>query len=162
MFGAYRGRLIRPVLAEIARLDTSATREAGAYDDDFRTVRASRVGPERAGGRRELEPVRVPVQVEPTKEAEQKQAPAGNMPFTWVTLVMHHLDLVRLELVDENGLPKVRVNDRLVALYTSKGELIQRMAPPSYAVSVQAGGFGLGSNRNLWIANFASRQQGVA
>lgn len=161
MFGSYRGRLIRPILAEIARLDTKATADAGAYDPDFRTVRTSHVGPDRAGGRREMPPIRVRCQLEPTKENDQRQSPAGNLPFTWTTVVFHHLDLERAELLDENKHPLIRVNDRLIALYTVKGELIQRMTPPVFAVSVQAAGFGLGGNRNLWSVNFASRAQGI-
>lgn len=161
MFGSYRGRLIRPIQAEIARLDTQATADAGAYDPDFHTVRPSHVGPDRAGGRREMPPIRVRCQLEPTKENEQKQSPAGNLPFTWVTLVLHHQDLERAELLDANRHPLIRVNDRLIALYTVRGELIQRMTPPVFAVSVQGAGFGLGANRNLWSINFASRAQGV-
>lgn len=161
MLGSYRGRLIRPILAEIGRLDTAATADAGAYDPDFRSVRTTHVGPDRAGGRREMPPIRVRCQLEPTKESEQRQSPAGNLPFTWVTVVMLHTDLERAELVDANGHPRIRVNDRLIALYTVRGALIQRMTPPVFAVSVQAAGFGLGANRNLWSVNFASRAQGV-
>src|SRR5690606_15990432 len=99
---------------------------------------------------------------EPLRTAEQRQGAAGNAPDGRVTLVFHARDLAAAGLLEPTtGMPKIRVNDRLVALYSVRGDLMQRMAPPLYATEVQANDFGLGGALNLFIAHFDDRPQGA-
>ena len=66
-----RVRLVRPLLAEIAQLDTLATAQAPGYDPDFQEPRA--------GTRQEKPPIRVPAQVEITAHEVLQQSMAGNV-----------------------------------------------------------------------------------
>lgn len=168
---SYRGRLIFPFLAEIAQLDTletDLTDPAGdadsGYDDIFR---------EPAMDTTTEEPVRVekpsillPCQVE-TEAGDYEDLNmllTGNSPKTLVQLVFHYQDLENTGLVDVDGNPGLRINDRLVAIYTSDtGALVQTMRVPLYATQVQSRSFGLsGLRRNLCLVSFQDRQESMA
>lgn len=161
-----RGRLICPMLAEIARLDTQATEQAGGYDPDFRTVRTSYPGGVRTSARRELPPVQVPCQVEDGSWESQRQTAAGNAPDSRLVLVFHYEDLEQLGLVDPTTLDALlRVNDRLVRLLDrDTGALALRVRDEAgglFITEAKPGGLGLGGRRNLLIATFEERPQGL-
>lgn len=169
-----RGRLINPFLAEIARLDTSATATtatdgggfASGYDSTFREPRAVKVGgrggagAERRDSRRELAPIRIRTQVEPDLLDQLRQFSSGNSPRVAVALLFHCADLEGAGLIDSvDGSPLIRVNDRLVALWRVDGvSLVQRFdRVPAYATRVESRGVGLGGYRNLVMALFEER-----
>jgi hypothetical protein len=162
----YRGRLIFPFLAEIARLDTSATATAGGYDQRFReptvTRPAGSEGP-RVGGRRERALVRIAAQVEVADVDKLRQTQGGNVPTSKLALVAHLKDLARDGLIDVDGKPDFNVNDRLHALYTKRGELEQRYPNPPgmFCTEVRPQGFGIGGRRNMLILVFESRDTGI-
>lgn len=153
-----RGRLIFPMVVEIARLDTDATRLAGRYDATFRTMKP---GTERV----EMAPVRLLAQVEMGAWQAQNQTQAGNIPDSRLTLVFHYEELESKGLVDTNGAALIRVNDRLLGIYSRDGARLEEYLPKEkgglYAVEVQPAGIGLGGRRNLLVVAFADRPLGL-
>ena len=167
-----RGRLINPFLAEIARLDTSATAAdpdgagplASGYDPDFKETIVVEEPTGRRDARREMTPIRIPCQVEVGAFETLQQLAPGSSPSSRVTLVFHFADLERLGLVDAaTGDALLRVNDRLVAIYDMAGNLVQavRTPPGLYATEVQPQSFGLGGARNLLLVTLQSRELSV-
>jgi hypothetical protein len=78
--------------------------------------------------------------------------------------VFHFRDLERTGLVDAaTGEARLRINDRLVAIHTLHGELVQaiRTPPGLYATEVQPQSFGLGLSRNLLLVTFDEREIAV-
>jgi hypothetical protein len=153
----YGGRLIRPLVAEIAMLDTAATQSAGAVDPDFRRVRPAHVNGVRTGGRREAAAITVPCQVEQARGADQRPGPSGATQDTQLTIVLHVRDLRRLDLLDAEGNPKIRAGARLVALRKKDGSLVQR-TNELLVTEVLPAGYGFGSaDRNLFVIRFDDR-----
>lgn len=164
-----RGRLINPFLAEIAQLDTVATAAdpdgagplTSGYDPDFKETVLVAPGGERVDARRETPFVRVPCQVEVGTLQAMQQLAAGNSPNSRIVLVFHFQDLERMALVEaESGEARLRVNDRLVAIRSLHGDLVQtvRTPPGLFATEVQPQSFGLGLSRNLLLVTFEERE----
>lgn len=146
-----RGRLIKPMLVEIHRVDTAQTRGAGAYDDVFRTVRRAEVV--------YMAPVRLQAQIEQVSTSAQRQTPGGNDPETRYQFVLHMRELEQRGLVGDDGRPLLRVNDKITAIYTPEGVLDHTFAEPIFVVEVQAGGLGFGGRKNLSVLICGSRPQ---
>lgn len=154
-----RGRLIAPLVVELARIDTNATKIAGNYDPTFRTLKPGTT-------RVELPTIRLHAQVEMGRIEAQNTTQAGNVPDSRLTLVFHYRELELLELVDTNtGDALIRVDDRLVAIYDRTGAHKQTtIKVPSgglYATEVTPGGLGLDGYRNLLIVAFDDRAVGL-
>lgn len=164
-----RGRLINPFLAEIAQLDTVSTDAdpdglgplTSGYDDDFKeTAVVALPSGKRADARKEKPLLRIPCQVEVSTFETLVQLASGASPTSRVALVFHFRDLESMALVDAHtGEALLRVNDRLVGIYTMHGELVQaiRTPPGLYATEVQPQSFGLGLLRNLLLVTFQER-----
>jgi hypothetical protein len=164
-----RGRLINPFLAEIAQLDTVATAAdpdgtgplASGYDPDFKETVVLAPAGARLDARREKPSLRVRCQVEVGAFEALQQLAAGNSPNSRVVLVFHFQDLERMGLVDAaSGEGRLRVNDRLVAIHSVRGQLVQavRTPPGLFATEVQPQSFGLGLSRNLLLVTFEERE----
>ncbi len=85
-------------------------------------------------------------------------------PNSRIVLVFHFRDLERMGLVDAaSGDALLRVNDRLAAIHTLQGQLVQaiRTPPGLYATEVQPQSFGLGLSRNLLLVTFEERELAV-
>lgn len=153
-----RGRLIFPMTVEIARLDTVATRNAGKYDDVFKTMKPGEQPVYMA-------PVRLPAQVEMSQWQAQQQRQAGNSPDSMLTLVMHYRDLEARNLVSSTGAALFRVNDKLLAIYDKGGTRLEEVVSETmgglYCTKVEPGGLGLGGRRNLLVMVFEQRARGV-
>jgi hypothetical protein len=155
-----RGRLLFPFLAELGRFDASTT----TFDEDFKEGVLVDADDDGIGERRRGEhpSVRIPCQVEPERDDEQRVLPSGNAPRSRLALVMHFEDLERMSLVDAStGDAIVRPGDRLGALYTLGGALVQRFAPGLYVTEARSLGFGLGGMRNLLLVRLSDRPQGA-
>lgn len=164
-----RGRLINPFQAEIAQLDTVATDAdpdgpgplTSGYDDDFKETVAYSAGAQpRVDARQEKPLLRIPCQVEVSTLETLEQLGAGASPHSRLTLVFHFEHLEQVGLVDPvTGTARLRVNDRLVAIYSCDGELVHsvRTPPGLYAIEVQPQSFGLGLSRNLLVVTFQER-----
>lgn len=171
---AYRGRLIFPFLAEIAPFDipaTAADPDAGGpltsgFDDDFREVRklptVNRLG---ASARKEGTLYKIPVQFASGDPFLRLQMLAnGNAGTTGFVVLFHFADLEAAGLVDAAGNAKIKVGDRLNAVYTFVDETLVQKMPPSLGVFVSEASpiFGLESTRNLLQVTFKSRDPGGA
>lgn len=164
-----RGRLINPFLAEIAQLDTVATDAdpdgqgplTSGYDDDFKETVAYSAGAQpRVDARQEKPLLRIPCQVEVSTLETLEQLGSGASPHSRLTLVFHFEHLEQAGLVDPvTGTARLRVNDRLVAIYSCDSELVHsvRTPPGLYAIEVQPQSFGLGLSRNLLVVTFQER-----
>jgi len=164
-----RGRLINPFLAEIGQLDTVATAAdpdgagplTSGYDPDFKETVVFSAAGARTDARREGPLIRVPCQVEVGALETMQQLASGNSPNSRVVLVFHLQDLERMGLVDPtSGEARLHVNDRLVAIHTIRGQLVQavRSPPGLFATEVQPQSFGLGLSRNLLLVTFEERE----
>lgn len=168
-----RGRLINPFKAKIARIDTTASAAdpdgagelTSGYDPVFREPiqRALDVGEARLA--KELEPILIPCQVEFDDQFEALGAvAAGNDTNSRVRIVFHFQDLEELGLVDATtGLPKLNLNDRLVAVHRFDDEtLIQNagLEEGFYCTEVRPVSFGLsGGSRNLLVCTYQTRDK---
>ncbi|NUP12888.1 MAG: hypothetical protein HOW73_43165 [Polyangiaceae bacterium] len=153
----YRGRLLRPFLAEIQRIDTQAT----TYDPVWRTPVVTYPGGVRTKSTAYQDPILLRAQIEVTADGVQQQTASGNTPDSRIVLVFHFRNLEAAGLVDANGLPMLRVNDRLTRLMRLNGQQLQVYPRPLYATEVQPTGFGLGGGRNLVIATYEDRPEGT-
>ncbi len=173
-----RGRLIFPFLAEICRLDTSATAATdpdgpgpltSGYDDDFKESVLVDPNSDGVGTRVRLEhsPVRIPCQVEPEVFDQLRMYSSGNAARSNIELVFHFKDLEQMGLVNVgSGDALIRSGDRLSAIYDKHEALVQsiRMSPGLYVQEARPIGFGLNrarSRRNLLLVSFADRPQGT-
>lgn len=168
-----RGSLLFPYLAEIAQLDTEATAEdpagtlTGGYDDDFQEpiVYEGAGSGSRVDARKESL-VLVPCQVETISFERLEQFASGNSPDSAIVLTFHFKDLERLGLVEDSGIAKLRVNDRLnsirelcggVAGYTA-GAIVQQVPTPPGLYLTHARPSGWKGRRNLLVCTFEDRR----
>lgn len=158
-----RGRLIFAFLAELARLDTAAMSSGAKYDSVFREPKKASVGEGPGVDQRlELPLLRLPVQVEPEELANMQATADGNAPSSAIVLIFHFRDLEAAGLVDANGVAMIRPGDRLAAIYTRDGLLVQNMDPAVYATEARPLSFGLHMarpRRNLLMVAFSDREK---
>lgn len=152
--------------AGIATTDPDGAGELlGGYDPDFKEpVLVDADGDGIAEPlRREHLPVRVPCQVEPEALEALRMTTSGNTPRSSLDLVFHFRDLERLDLVDlTSGDALIRPGDRLGALLTLEGDLVQavRTPPGLYVTEARPIGFGLNRRRprrNLLLVSLQDR-----
>lgn len=167
-----RGRLIRPFLVEIARLDTVATAadpdgagtRTSGYDDVFREpVMVSNATGLGTTARAEMDLVRVRAQIETGTFQDQQPTQNGNESYSKFNLVMHLQELEAEGYVDvSSGMVLFKPGDRINAIYDLRGVLVQTLPnPPGLFISeVMPASYGLGINRNLVVIKCASRKQG--
>src|SRR5579859_6373306 len=168
-----RGRLIFPFLASIARIDTEATEAdpdgagplTSGYDPIFREPikipdLTDPSQPQMTDARREHTVIQVPCQIEPDQWELLDLMSAGRSPDTIFQVVFHYRTLERMGLVESNGEPHIRIDDRLTVISDRLGNLIRQLRPPGiYVTEVQDIGHGLGRFRNLLLVKFQDRKQ---
>ena len=156
-----RGRLIFAFLAEVHRLDRTATAVDPGFDEDFREP--SLVS--RGARRREHSPVRIPCQVDTKVFDELRMHASGDSPRSRIDLIFHFKDLERLGLADSGtGDALIEPGDRLAAIYDKAGTLVQAVETPPglYVSEARPAGFGLNMaspSRNLLVVTFEDRRQ---
>lgn len=147
-----RGRLIFPLTAEIARLNTAAT--ASNYDQTFKTFKPGT-------GRVEYPTVKLLAQVEMGQWQKQTFLQAGNAPDSRLTLVFHMRELEQKGLINADGSAKIQVNDRLVAIYDKAGNRLEQHVRSEtgglYVVEAQPAGLGFGGRCNLLVTIYEDR-----
>ncbi len=171
-----RGRLIFPFRADIRQLDTEATADAKAdgkgYDEDFKEPSPVDEDGDGAGPgvstRKEAPRLLLPAQVEMGTSEKLRQFFQGNDPTSRLVLIFHFRDLERAGLVDAGGNAKLRIGDRLAALYSMRGSCAETPGTaawtpkdPVYAVEVQPNAFGIGMARNLLFVFFEGRDKAL-
>lgn len=159
----YRGRLIFPFTAHVARLDTTATAANGAplsdgYDYDFKEPVKKADGTTA----RVYKPVdKLPCQVE--TEGDPFDALAmrnlGDDQTTTVKLCFHFQDLEDYGLVDAKGRALFKKGDKLVAVYDQDETEIDDYSARNLVVTeAQPRSAGLsGGKRNLLLVTFKTR-----
>lgn len=171
---SYRGRLIWPFTADIARLDTAGTAAAagagvvsGGYDPDFKepvTLDQGANLPD-TDTRQETLVQLVPCQVHTEKgQYDTLQAMMSGIEKGFqLRLLMHYVDLEALSLVDSDGSSLFKVNDRLVAIRRFDGTMVRDFSSnPLYVTEAQDRSFGLsGLQRNLLMLTFEDRDNSV-
>jgi len=169
----YRGRLIFPFLAVIARLDVSESSKdpdgsgehTEGYNHVFREPNTYTDSSEQRQDTRQERCILVPCQIEDQLLEGQRQIQAGNSPDSRMVLVFHFKDLERLGLVNRtSGVAEIHPNDRLDRVLNCKSRrLVQsfRNPPGLFAISCTPAGFGIGGSRNLLVCVFEEREQGV-
>ncbi len=167
-----RGSLINPGLVEIARIDPAATRAlnppgpaTSGFDEDFKEpeIAAPEEGEQLGELQTQLqEPIMLPAQQEVDTFEDQSQVLLGSAPSTVIVLVFHFRDLEEAGLVNADGTPKLNVGDRLLAMYTARGVLVQQFKDPPgvYARMVLPYGVGIGGERNLLRIRFEEAERG--
>ena len=164
----YRGRLIFPQLAVIARLNTNKTRANDppgsvdeGYDDVFREPRNFTNAGERDNTRVD-DTLTIPCQIEDFQFRELRQLHAGNNPNTRYNLIFHFRDLEKRGLVDPStGKPLVGTNDRLVEVRDICTKQTIQKFENMYFTEARPG-FGIGSGRNLLILKVEERETGAS
>jgi len=166
-------RLVRPLVAEIAQLDTVATAavdppgtSSSGYDPDFKEPVVAAPDAEGLGEsqRQEKASIRVPAQVEFGPFEQLRQAFSGNLPDSRVVLVMDFEDLDQLGLIDAGANESLlRANDRLVQILNGQGEVIEAFPnPPGMFITELRPGYGLDADRNIILAFAGEREPGLA
>lgn len=157
---AYRGRLIYPFMIELKQLDLVATATAG-YDDVFREPKILASADGIGTSAREESTIALPGQFNRTDAFLQLQQMAtGNVGRTSLVVLFHFEDLESLGLVEAStGLAKIKVGDRLSAVYEMDGTTLVQKIPASPGAFVIAANplMGLRSKRNLLEVKFGSR-----
>lgn len=180
-----RGRLIRPVIVEIAQLDTEATAQAqpdatatsgvsSGFHPNFREPRllppadTGEAGSPRGESARRETMIRCLAQWEESNFDFQQQWASGGSPSHRIGLVFHFRDLENRGLVDDAGRAKIHVNDRIVAIYHARsGQLIQRFEQEAaghglYITQLEPQSIGLSAaRRNLLFATAEDREVSV-
>lgn len=168
-----RGKLIFPFDIRLATLDVARTKGdpdgvgplTTGYDDVFREpVKVATGGAQVGSSARKERIVSLRAQIEPAQFEVLRMMQSGNAPRSEVTLVLHFKDLELADMVNTaTGEALVRVNDRLHAIYSLDGELIQQIRnPPGLFVhEVQPRGFGFGRKRNLLLVVLRERELSV-
>lgn len=160
-----RGRLIRPLVATIAPLDTVAIEAAGDYDDDFNeVVKKDNVGDDGIGEtqRKEGTAFTLKVQQESDLQEMQRITGTGDIPDTAVGLVAHMKELETKGMVAADGRVTPKRGDRLVKLATKMGvDVMTFDRTPVYATHVKRIDGWLGHKSNLLFMQFDDREQGV-
>lgn len=165
----YRGRLIWPFVARLARLDPAGTDAAVAsdlgFDDVFREPAQVPDGTQTGtDARAELEALDLPCQIEDLAWEQLRMMRTGAASQLEVVLVFHYRDLELRGLVDATTGTALapRVGDRLVSIHRSVDlSLVQQVPTPPglYCIEAQPRSHGLsGLDRNLLVATFRERQ----
>ena len=170
----YRGRLIFPFLCEIAALDLPGTAAdpdgagplTSGYDPDFREPiilhTSDRIG---QSARKEETTYKIRGQFSDGTNAflQLLAAPTGNLASTEFSIVFHFSDLEAAGLVETaTGLAKIKVGDRLVAIYDRFGNLSHKVpAVPGAYVTKAEPHFGLNGGKNLLMVTFKGRDPGA-
>jgi hypothetical protein len=179
-----RGALIWPMFVEIEQIDTDATATTdpdgagpltSGYDDVFEEpvlVPATEESPgvPQVGSLRGAEatiyvaPIRLEAQIEVDDYNILRQFASGDVPNFELRCVIHYAELELLGLMGPDGSTTLRKNDRLRRIIDQDGVLLLEVPyPPGlYLRHPQDRSFGLsGGTRNLFVAHFGPRDQGV-
>lgn len=144
-----RGRLIQRFKAEVARLDTTATRAGGYYDDDFREVVTVDGDGDGIGEsqRQEHAAVLIPCQIGSRSWEAMRSNDLGVVPQTQLIMYFHFSDLEALGLVDAtSGESLLHIGDRLVSIRSFADESVVqsvRTPPGLYVIQADPSGWGL-------------------
>lgn len=165
MYCSPRGELICPIIVQICPLDTRATEistddvPTGGYNPFLREPIALK---DCTTTRKEGECYRLPAQVIRQRNRYGfLQAQAGGFQNeTIVHLGFHLEDLEKAGLVDDKGVPLLKIGDRLDSYYHKFTKKLIRCFQDDqkmFCIEVHDRGIGFDGNRNLIRATFSTR-----
>lgn len=163
-----RGRLLFWKIIDFQLLDTTATQAdpdgAGAltsgYDDVYREPVVRTVSGERTDATQYQSIVQLRAQIEDKSWDMLTMGLNGNLPDTKTRLILHWRELEKKNLYDvADGKPKIRVNDKVVAIRDRRGNLLVELDPPLYVTEVKTH-YGFGDTRNLLHVMLEDREKG--
>ncbi len=160
-----RGRLIRPLKATFALLDTAAISTAGNYDDEFREVRKTDSNADGIGETQRVEKAEIVinVQVESNRQELQRQVGSGDVPDSGMELVAHRKELEDAGLIAADGRPAIQPRDRLVKISDKFGNVVMTFdRNPLFVTQVKVIDGWLGFRANLIMITVDERRQGLA
>ncbi len=161
--------------AVIHRIDITATRAfdppgaaVSGYDDAFKeptvsdTTQGSSIA-DRVVSRVELDPVRVPCQVETDMSESLHQSYQGNLQRGEYLLVFSIMDLTLLDLFDvTTGKPKFGIGDRVSALEKHNLPGVNTVLFPQEGMffrEIRPASWGFGEGFDLWLGIIATRDK---
>jgi hypothetical protein len=164
-----RGKLIYPMSAEIARLDT-ATMDANArYHDGWREPEKEDLSGDGIGEeqRDEFDTITIRGQIEHDREELQRMTRGGDIPDSAIGIVVHMRDMEKgdgtTSYVNADGTLIFRKNDRLVRILDRRGTVVNSFPDaPMFCTHVQRAQADIGRTSNLAILVFADRPKGLA
>lgn len=158
------GRLVFPVVATLCRVDPAATAAMPGYDPEFAELRLVDTDDDGVADveRAELPPIELLCQVEPKAQEQLTMTPAGDVPRSELTLVLHTRHLAARGVYDTStGTLHLRPGDRLAALRSTAGITIWVPGERRglYLIEAKLAGWGLGRTprANLVLATFVDR-----
>jgi hypothetical protein len=164
-----RGRLVRPLLVEIAFLDQYRTSKSGGYDPVWKTPTVATLNPGTVGATRTdglvyRAPVRLRAQLERGQTDVLNMQPSGNNPHSTMTLVFHAVELEKAGLMNyAEGESMFKVGDKLLAIYSTLGVLRSTIKDPPglYVTQVAPDGEGQSGEQNLIVVTFEDRNRAL-
>lgn len=171
--GILEGRLLFPLRAQIARLDTVGTFDAGGFDPHMKQPHVSYINPGTAIQQRQvstqyMDPILVHAQIERGRWMPLAMGSGGDVPDGQLILIVHAREMSKLGLIDPaNGECRLKKNDKLLGLFEKRKTppLIPTQTiddvPGMFVEEVEARGEGLAGKRNLFKLTFVGRRQGI-
>lgn len=159
---SYRGRLIWPLVVEIAPIDTVATQAASGYDHVFNEPTFNAAGASAVVyGTPYL--LNAQIQTESGRYDNLDPMANGDAASTLLWTLFHFQELEDMGRVDAAGRPTIRKGDRLVSIQRNTGALVRSFTSPLViATQVQDRSFGLSAlTRNLVRVQWESRDRGT-
>lgn len=119
-----------------------------------------------ASARKEGTAIQIKAQIEPEQFERMQAMLSGDSPDSFFRVIMHYKDLRQQGLVDGQGRPTIKKNDRLIRILDLKGNLVETFPNPPgmYVRQVMSRGWGLGGSnpsRNLLFVDFEERAVSV-
>lgn len=159
---AYRGRLIWPMIVELAPIDTAATQAASGYDHVFNEPLLNADG---ASALVYGTPYLLAAQVQTEAGRYDNLDPManGDAASTLLWTLFHYADLEDQGRVDSAGRATIRKGDRLLSIQDNTGVVVRTFSTPiMIATQVQDRSFGLSAlRRNLLRVQWESRDRGT-
>lgn len=158
--------LIFPLRAELKQMDLEATDDVSDFNDVLREpvkvdTDADGIGESTL---RYKDPILLLAQVENQMGEKERLARGGDMPDTFIRLVLSRRQLLNDGLIDETGRVYIQPGDRLVSLRNQAGEVVRTFDQPPgglYCTQVRHGDAYIGQTSNLIFAEFEDRPQGA-
>lgn len=153
------------MFAEIRQLDTEATESLDNFDHVLREPKKySEASGSTSGLRYKEETVTVKGQVENTMSEKERLSRAGDLPDTFIRLVLSRSALKLGGFIDSDGRVEFQKGDRLIRIKRANGEIVQTFdRPPGglYCTQVKHGDAYVGMDSNQIHIEFEDRPKGV-
>jgi len=156
-----RSRIQGAHVAALAQIDTTATQDAGHYDDGFQEPKRVDDGTwSGTPGRLNQREIRVPCQIEDEVFNRLDPQVGGVDRLHRLRVTFAFKDLARADLIDgDTKVAGIRVAAQLLGVYDRRGNLLYDMSSDNiFCEETRPAGF-LSSSINLLVCTFGRREQ---